>query len=77
MTIIGGGDTYDDVRRALEDDARTRNGRNGNGGKWPQWTQTVLMVGAMIASIVLAYAALDKRISLLEQKLDFVIQKVK
>lgn len=76
MSIIGS-ETYDDVRRALEDDARTRTGRNGNGGKWPQWTQTVLMVGAMIATIVMAYAALDKRIALVEQKLDYVIQRVK
>lgn len=76
MTIVGG-DTYDDVRRALNDDAELREGRNGNGGKWPQWIQTLIMVGAMIATVILAYAALDKRMSLLEQKVDFVIQRVK
>jgi hypothetical protein len=76
MSTISG-DTYDDVRRALDDDARSRSGRHGNGGKWPQWIQTVIMIGAMFSAVILAYAALDKRMSLLEQKVDFVIQKVK
>lgn len=79
--------TYDEVTRALSDvleereREREERGANlrGRGGsnRWPAWLQTVIVVGTMIVTITLAYAALDKRISLVEQKLDFVIRQVK
>lgn len=46
-------------------------------GRWPQWIQTSVAVLAVIASVFTAYFTLDKRIALLEQKIDFVIQMVK
>jgi hypothetical protein len=85
MTMMGD-DAYSETQRAVtdvlnaRDEARRRGAhemRNGNGGKWPQWVQTMLAVGAVIVSIVLAYATLDKRISLLEQKIDFIVNRVK
>lgn len=76
-------ETYDDVRRAIDDAriARGEHSRKDDPGGWiPQWIQVVLAVGAVIVSVVLAYGALDKRIALIEQallqqreKLDLII----
>lgn len=71
-------DTYDQVRRAM-DDARAEQGdrtRSGDGSKWPAWIQTAIAVTLLIATILGAYFSLDKRMSLLEQKLDFVVRQV-
>lgn len=56
-------DTYDDVR-PFE--------RRG----WPEWLKLALAALSVIVTITLAYAALDKRIALVEQKLDFLVQQV-
>lgn len=74
------GDTYDDVRRAI-DDARMARGEqsrssDGGGGWIPQWIQVVLAVGAIIVSVMLAYGALERRISLIEQALNEQRQKL-
>lgn len=44
---------------------------------WPSWIQTTLAVVAVIASVMMAYSNLDKRIALVEQKIDFIVQQVK
>jgi hypothetical protein len=71
-----------DLNNVLDarDEARRASGRDqrGNGGtKWPQLIHLVLAVGAILVTIVLAYATLDKRISMLEQKIDFIVLRVK
>jgi len=67
--------TYDDVRTALED-ARTRRGVSNDPARWPEWLKLVLATGTVIVTITLAYGALDKRIALVEQKLDFIVQQL-
>lgn len=61
--------TYEDIRRAIKDE------HDDNGGKWPSWLPFALSIAAVIVSVTLAYAALDKRISLMEQKLDYLVQQ--
>lgn len=73
-------ETYDDVRAAI-DDARVARGErsragDGDGDKWPAWTQLVLSVLAIVVSVVLAYSALDKRITVMESKLDDLKQQI-
>lgn len=70
--------TYEEVRRAMDDARRERgeHSRVGDGGKWPAWIQTAIAVTLLIATILGAYFSLDKRMSLLEQKLDFVVRQV-
>ena len=72
------GETYQAVRLAL-DDMRGED-HPPSDAKWARWIQVVIAVGAIVVSIVLAYGALDKRLSMLEQalaeqrqKLDFII----
>jgi hypothetical protein len=68
---------YSETRRALADARTDRGMSNGvEGPKWPEWVKLVLATGAIIVSITLAYATLDKRIALLDQKLDFLVQQV-
>lgn len=53
-----------------------RQQRNHQDARWPAWAQLVLAVGAVVVTIVLAYSALDKRISLVEQKIDYIANRV-
>lgn len=62
--------SYEDMRRALTDDRRTTN------GKFTEWAKLIITIGATLVSITLAYAALDKRIALLELKLDALATSV-
>lgn len=66
--------TYEEVRRAITDE---RNGSSQQGPLLPAWMQLFIAVAAILVSVTLAYSALDKRISLIEQKLDYVVQQVK
>ena len=72
--MVGTYDTVRDaVRRAMDEDrAEYRHQRSGD--KWPVWFQLSLSVLTVVVAVVLAYAALDKRISLVEQKIDQVLQ---
>lgn len=70
-------DTYREIRQALADEQADQ---HNSPERWPQWIQVVLAVGVIVVSVVLAYGALDKRISLIEQalheqrdKLDLII----
>jgi hypothetical protein len=64
------------VRQAMEDDrAEYRHQRSGD--KWPVWFQLLLSVLIVVVTVVLAYAALDKRITLVELKIDQVLQAQK
>lgn len=63
---------YDEIRRAISDDRRVQNGT----GKSAEWAKLALTIGVTIVSLTLAYAALDKRMSLLEQKLDALAASV-
>ena len=77
-------DTYNETQRAITDvlEARDQARRNGdmrsgtNNNSYPAWIQLVLAVLAVVVTVVLAYGQLDKRISLMEQKLDYVVQRV-
>lgn len=69
------GATYQAVRSAMADEHASRS-RNQDPQKWSAWIQTFLAVLAMVVSVMLAYSALDKRITLMEQKLDFLVQRV-
>jgi hypothetical protein len=76
-------DAYDDVSRAIRD-AREAGGPWGGrpvsadpSKMWPPWLHLVMAVATVIVTVTLAYAALDKRISLIEQKLDYVVQQVR
>lgn len=62
---------YDAARR----DAGLLERRDDPGGRWPAWFQLVLAVAVMLVSVTLAYAALDKRIALIEQKLDYLVEQ--
>lgn len=66
---------YSETMRAIEDSRATRGyfGNDNEDRKWPSWIHVIIAVGAVVVSVVLAYAALDKRISLMEQKLDTII----
>lgn len=76
--------TYDEVRRALDEDRLTRGqfsragdaGGGSNGSRWPSWINTAIAVAMLITTILGAYFSLDKRMSLLEQKLDYIVYKV-
>jgi hypothetical protein len=78
--------TYDEVYTAmlnvLEARDRERIERYGEprgtqDTRWPAWLQTVIIVGTIIVTITLAYATLDKRVALVEQKIDYIIRMVK
>lgn len=45
-------------------------------GRWPQWVQTAVAILAVITSVYTAYFTLDKKIALLELKVDFIIQQL-
>lgn len=75
MTAHTDSSTYDDVRSALQD-ARTARGVSNDPQRWPEWVKLLLATGAVIVSVTLAYASLDKRLALQEQKLDFIIQQM-
>lgn len=45
-------------------------------GRWPQWVQNGLAILAVITSVYTAYFTLDKKIALLELKVDFIIQQL-
>lgn len=63
--------TQEDTVRLFEQYTAQRNER------LPSWIQTTLAVVAVIASVLMAYSNLDKRIALVEQKIDFIVQQVK
>lgn len=71
-------ETYAQTKSAMNDvlDDRDYRRRDSDAGRWPQWAQLLLSVGAVIVAVVLAYSALDKRISLIEQKLDYISHQV-
>lgn len=76
------GDTYDQTRNAISDvleardQARSRGDRNSDPGKWPAWGQLLLAVLAVIVTVVLAYGALNTRITVVESKLDDLKQQI-
>ena len=70
-----GMDTYGDVRRALED-TRTARGASNDPTIWPEWLKLLLATLSVIVTVTLAYAALDKRISLVDQKLDLKLDGI-
>lgn len=43
---------------------------------WPAWGNLALSVLVVVVTVVLAYSALDKRMSLLEQKMDYIVLRV-
>jgi hypothetical protein len=69
-------DTYDDVRRAIDDSRTARGVSNSDDRRFPEWLKLALAALSVIVTVTLAYAALDKRIALVEQKLDFIVQQV-
>lgn len=76
--------TYDLTRDAINDvlDARDQARKSSgygarNGDKWPEWVKLVIAVGTIVVTVTMAYAALDKRMSLLEQKVDYLVQQAK
>lgn len=68
---------YTETRRALAD-ARTERGVSNELQlqKWPEWLKLVLAAGSVIVTMTLAYSALDKRIDLLNQKLDLKLDGI-
>lgn len=68
--------TYEDVRRAVGDalDSRGQHQRQDD-GSWRTWVQLVIAVGTIVVTVTLAYGALDKRISLIEQKLNYLVSQ--
>lgn len=65
-------DTYSETRRAI-DDARWERKQGANSDDWAGWIKLVITIAAMIVSVTWAWSNLDKRISLMEQKLDYIV----
>lgn len=64
------GDTYDDVRRALNDDAQSRHGRNGNGnGIRAAWLEVLKLLLAAFVAGGSAYLSMDHRLTAVETEL--------
>lgn len=63
---------YGAVRRGVP----TIRGGRPDSTRWPEWIKLLLAIGAMVVSITLAWAALDKRISLIDQKLDLKLDAI-
>lgn len=69
--------TTDDINDILEASQTARRSSGwGRGGVVPAWGQLILAVLAVVVSVVLAWSNLDKRMSLLEQKMDYVVRQV-
>lgn len=68
---------YTETRRALAD-ARTERGESNDVVRtpWPEWLKLLIATVSVIVAVTLAYASLDKRMALLEQKLDFIVSQV-
>jgi hypothetical protein len=75
-----GSETYDVTRTAIvdvleaRDQARTRGDRDGD--HWPAWGQLLLAVITVIVTVVMAYGALNTRITVVESKLDDLKQQI-
>jgi hypothetical protein len=68
---------YVETRRALND-ARTARGVS-NGAtlpRLPEWVKLVIATATILVSLTLAWAALDKRIDLVNQKLDLKLDGI-
>lgn len=66
---------YGDVRRGLREAAATRR-RHTDPTRWPEWIKLLIAIVSMVVSITLAWAALDKRIALVEQELNLKLNAV-
>jgi len=63
---------YDVVRRGVP---AVRRGRH-DPTRWPEWIKLLIAIISMVVSITLAWAALDKRIALVEQELHLKLNAV-
>lgn len=66
--------TTDELREVLDEVRQSRSDRAGDSRRSvPAWGQLTLAVLAVIVSLVLAWANMNTRISLIEQKLDYLV----
>ena len=49
--------------------------RRGNGRELPNWIRLLIEVGVLMVGIALGYAGLDKRLSVIETKMDSALEK--
>lgn len=68
--------TAEELREVLDSARLARGGRSGDGRNIPAWGQLALAVLAVVVTVIVAWANLNTRVALIEQKLDYVVMRV-